>query len=384
MYLEKIQYSQFNDEARKWQLTEVEFGKINLLVGKNSSGKSKTIAIINSLSIILSENVKLPFIEGFYEVTFNSNRTKYKYELEYKNHQVIKERLTEGDKLLIHRDPDGGGYIINKSELSLEFKIPPDELKINRRDEIQFPYLEDINFWAKHVRKFEFNSLMGKNALGLIDKVNKTEIDYNLKATEKLIDAFNKGKKIHGEVFLKRIIEDFNSIGFDITGIDMGAPLSMTIQLDNPSIEIVGLRIQEKDLPCMTDQNDMSTGMYRALAIIIHFNFYELEKIPGCILIDDIGEGLDFERATNLIQLLIRKAEANNQNIQLIMSTNDRFVMNYVDLKYWQIIDRVGSTVKYYNMKNSLKTFEDFKFTGLNNFDFFASGFFKNGFEKEK
>ena len=62
------------------------------------------------------------------------------------------------------------------------------------------------------------------------------------------------------------------------------------------------------------------------------------------------------------------------------MSTNDRFVMNYVDLKYWQIIDRVGNTVKYYNIKNSLKTFEDFKFTGLNNFDFFASGFFKNGF----
>lgn len=379
MFLEKIRYNQFIDEPRKWELTEVDLGRINLLVGKNSSGKSKTIAIINSLSVILSEYVKLPFIEGDYNVTFDLSGVKYTYELEYKNLQIIKERLTRNGELLIHRDPDGGGYIITSHGQKLEFKIPLDELKINRRDEIQYPYLEDLNFWARHVRRFEFSSPMGKNALGFRDKINKTEIDFNLKATEKLIDAFNRGKRNHGDTFLNRIIEDFNSIGFNITNLDLGAPLSVTFHVDNPSVEIVGLRIQEKDLPCMTDQNDMSTGMYRALSTIIHFNFYELERIPGCILIDDIGEGLDFERATKLIQLLIKKTEGNN-NIQLIMSTNDRFVMNYVDLKYWQIIDRVGNTVKYYNIRNSLKTFEDFKFTGLNNFDFFASGFFKNGF----
>lgn len=379
MFLEKICYKQFIDEPRKWELTEVEFGRINLLVGKNSSGKSKTIAIINSLSVILSEFVKLPFIDGDYNVTFDLNGVKYTYELEYKNVQVVKERLTRNGELLIHRDPDGGGYIITANNVELEFKIPLDELKINRRDEIQYPYLEDFNFWARHVRRFEFSSPMGKNALDFRDKINKTEIDFNLKATERLIDAFNRGKRNHSDTFLSKIIEDFNSIGFNITNLDLGAPLSLAVHVNNPNVEIVGLRIQEQDLPCMTDQNDMSTGMYRALSTIIHFNFYELERIPGCILIDDIGEGLDFERATKLIQLLIRKAE-ENRNIQLIMSTNDRFVMNYVDLKYWQIIDRVGNTVKYYNIKNSLKTFEDFKFTGLNNFDFFASGFFRNGF----
>ena len=65
------------------------------------------------------------------------------------------------------------------------------------------------------------------------------------------------------------------------------------------------------------------------------------------------------------------------------MSTNDRFVMNSVDLKYWQVIDRVGSNVSYYNIKNSSQIFEDFKFTGLNNFDFFATDFFKTGFKTE-
>jgi AAA15 family ATPase/GTPase len=126
----------------------------------------------------------------------------------------------------------------------------------------------------------------------------------------------------------------------------------------------------------------MSNGMFRALSILINFNYYELEKIPGVILIDDIGEGLDFERSTKLIELLISKAEMN-ENIQIVMSTNDTFVMDNVELKYWQIIDRVGGEVKYYNHSNSQERFEDYKFTGLNHFDFFATGFFKNGFSKD-
>jgi hypothetical protein len=52
-------------------------------------------------------------------------------------------------------------------------------------------------------------------------------------------------------------------------------------------------------------------------------------KTPATILIDDIGEGLDFDRSSRLIKLLIEIAE-KNENIRLIMSTNDRFVMNAV------------------------------------------------------
>jgi phosphosulfolactate phosphohydrolase-like enzyme len=98
-------------------------------------------------------------------------------------------------------------------------------------------------------------------------------------------------------------------------------------------------------------------------------------------LIDDIGEGLDFERASNLIKLLIKKAE--DSSIQLIMSTNDKFIMNNTDLKYLQIISRAGEKVRFHNQKNSPQIFEDFKFTGLNNFDFFTSDFFKKGFKIE-
>ena len=167
----------------------------------------------------------------------------------------------------------------------------------------------------------------------------------------------------------------------NIEDIDLGSTASLNFQIiENPNAEITAIKVKEKDLACWTDQFDMSNGMFRALSTIIHFNYYELENIPGVVLIDDIGEGLDYERSTKLIELLISKVESN-QNMQLIMSTNDSFVMNSVDLKYWQIIDREGCQIKYYNQTNSPKTFSDYKDAGLNHFDFFASGFFKNGFK---
>jgi len=55
-------------------------------------------------------------------------------------------------------------------------------------------------------------------------------------------------------------------------------------------------------------------------------------------LIDDIGEGLDYERSKKLIDLIIQKAK--KYAVQLIMTTNDRFVINKTPLEYWLVIKR--------------------------------------------
>ena len=57
------------------------------------------------------------------------------------------------------------------------------------------------------------------------------------------------------------------------------------------------------------------------------------------------------------------------------MSTNDRFAMNNVPIEEWLIIRRVGNKVIFDNYQNSKKIFDDFKYTGLSNFDFFATSF---------
>jgi hypothetical protein len=64
------------------------------------------------------------------------------------------------------------------------------------------------------------------------------------------------------------------------------------------------------------------------------------------------------------------------------MTTNDRFVMNNVPLKYWSVIRRTSGKAIFYNYKNSKETFDDFSLTRLNNFEFFSTDFFEKGFEE--
>ena len=125
----------------------------------------------------------------------------------------------------------------------------------------------------------------------------------------------------------------------------------------------------------------MPQGMFRAFSVLVQVNYYILSGNKAFVIIDDIGEGLDFSRAKQLVQLLI--AKAGEARIQLIMSTNDSFIMNAVDIKHWAVIMREGHKISLYNYANSKEIFEEFKFTGLNNFDFYASEFFRSGFSDE-
>lgn len=384
MQIKSIKYKQFEDSERFWNLNEINFEGINLLVGKNAAGKSKTLNIINGLAGILGENKSLNFNEGNYDVIFEKEGKLYEYILKFHDRKIISEKLILDKEVLIERSENGLGEIKSSHGSIHTFDIPSNELKANRRDKTNYPFLEDLYFWANHTRIFRFSSPAGKHSLALKDP-SKKPTEFDIKNTDGgVIPTFNSGIKLHGDIFKQKIINDFNLIGFDIVDIELGSLASVNFEIiENPNAEISAIRVKERDLKCWTDQMEMSNGMFRALSIIIHFVYYELENIPGLVIIDDIGEGLDFERSTKLIELLISKAESNN-NMQLLMSTNDSFVMNSVDLKYWQIIDRNGCEVNYYNHINSPVTFEDYKLTGLNHFDFFASGFFKNGFSDEE
>ena len=96
-------------------------------------------------------------------------------------------------------------------------------------------------------------------------------------------------------------------------------------------------------------------------------------QMPSTLLIDDLCEGLDYERSTKLGKLVFEYCEKNN--IQLIASSNDSFLMDVVDLKYWNILQRDETKVVAINKTNNPELFENFKFTGLSNFDLFSSDF---------
>jgi energy-coupling factor transporter ATP-binding protein EcfA2 len=382
MLLKKLRYFELRGTSQFWEFDEFELQSINLIVGKNASGKTRTLNAIEGFANMLHNSSKITFGNGYYHAIFESEGKIVEMEYHVQNEIIEKEELKEDGVVFITRNADGTGKIWNsKIEKSIDFKIPVNELMSNRRDELQFPYLEKISKWASLVRRFNFTFERIKT-LALVDSNSVEKKEFNLKETDKAISVFSRGLKMYGEKFVAKVIDDFNSIGYSISEISLGDLVSVKIESPIAGAKILGLRVQETDRDGLTDQHTMSAGMFRALSVVIHFVYYEFQKLDGCILIDDIGEGLDYDRATNLIKLLIRKAETSS--VQLILSSNDKFVMNNTDLKYWQVIHREGGSVHFYNEKNSKQLFEDFKFTGLSNFDFFSMDFFKSEFKIEQ
>lgn len=119
--------------------------------------------------------------------------------------------------------------------------------------------------------------------------------------------------------------------------------------------------------------SDLSQGMARCITLIVYVEFLIRKKTPAAIVIDDFGEGLDYLRATALGKMLFKRCL--EYNIQLIATSNDSFLMNVVDIDYWNVLIRDGKTVKAINIENHPDIFEDFRFEGTSNFNFFASSY---------
>ncbi len=372
MKLKSIDYIQHEGELKEWGVQDLTLGHVNLLVGKNATGKTRTLSIINALADLLCGETKLKFLSGNYRVTFDDSGETLEYVLEYRDRKVVREELTVAGKRLLERGEGGKGKILaQKEEKHIEFQTPENELAaVSRRDSIQHPFFEPLNEWGRSLYHYVFGKEMGQLVFGVLTKAGN--IEFNPRATTAVVAAFRKGEKTLGDPFKESIKADMEAIGYPLDDLGITTPASVQVAGPLPG-EVVCLYAKEMDLKCVTEQPEMSQGMFRALSVIVSLNYSKMASSPSCILIDDIGEGLDFERSCALIELLMRKAEESS--VQLIMATNDRFVMNKVPLETWSVLQREGGECRVRNYANSKAVFDEFKFTGMSNFDFFAVDF---------
>ncbi len=394
MKLEAIKYSRFADEPDEWRMEgkpiENEygqwctFGDINLMVGKNATGKTKTLEVVRDLADLLAgddELSEMRYPTGDYQVQFsNSQHSTILYTLQFRETNVFSESLLIDGKVLLKRGENGIGELYHKAmEQEVKFQVPNDQIVafLRRGDNVQHPFLDDLYQWGKSLNYYQFGGYLGKNQLARI--INPKE-DFNLKNSSMAIPAFEKGKAEFGERFLDMIKEDMKTIDYEIEEVGTGPLKAMVRRITAFGKEMpMGLSVKEHDLNGRTDQAELSQGMFRALSLIIQLNYSLLAKATSGILIDDIGEGLDYERSKRLIDLLIRKAEESS--VQIFMTTKDRFVMNKIPLAYWSVITREKQRSLFYNYRNAKDVFDEFQYTGLNNFDFFASEFYRSGFQ---
>ena len=81
--------------------------------------------------------------------------------------------------------------------------------------------------------------------------------------------------------------------------------------------------------------------------------------------------GLDYSKSTGVGRLLFDICREHG--MQLMATSNEEFMMNIVDIGEWNILVRKDQTVKSLNAANHPELFDEFRFSGLDNFDLFTS-----------
>ena len=168
----------------------------------------------------------------------------------------------------------------------------------------------------------------------------------------------------------KETLKDLAKVGYKTRELNVVSTL-----LEGAPAPVSLIQEKEEGVPFYIPQTAFSEGMWRTIAIVIVMNYLMVAGAGTTIAVDDVGGGLDFERSTRLTRILFDKAKKSD--IQLIAASNDRFLMNAVNLKYWNVLERQGTIVRSFNYKNSKPIFNRFMRLGLNNFDFFASELYK-------
>lgn len=369
MKILRFDYEEYPDSDRCWSVTGLELGAINLLVGRNATGKSRTLAALNSFAVMLRGG---SIMMGQWKILAEDQGQQIRIELAVESRRVLREELRIGDDVRLTRNELGVGKIYYQSlEKSLDFEVAPHTLAMaSKRDKMQHSYLESLNRWAEGERLFCFGDTMGREVL--IVEIEGQNAQPSPFETAKLpVLARQAFRSEHRDAVVERVKEDMLAVGYAIDGLEWGP-----VQDYRGLGESRAILVHERGLPSAIPHMSLSQGMFRALAIFMHLHYILLDGSPTCILIDDIGEGLDYSRATALIRRLIERVrERDGADIQLVMTTNDQFVMNAVDLKYWSVIVREGSECRVLNERNSKKIFDDFRFIGLNNFDFLEMEF---------
>lgn len=386
MKLHSIAYTEFENEVYEWQLDEFELANINLIVGKNATGKSRVLRIINGFAGLISGSIQPNAISSgkytavFTESNFNeTNKTPdIKYSITIFEQKITAEELFFGGEMKLNRQAGGRSKLFfHLNSTLIDVQIPEIHLASSaRRDPIQHPYFEPLHSWASKIKYFQFAKIE-ENRLTAFEGKIPTSIADSITFDKNLHIIAKLGKEKFGHSFESSVITDMRKIGYDITEFGLtqqsGLALPLGLQVRSTSTPQT-LYVKEKDIEKKIFQQEMSDGMIRALGTLIYLAFCRLRKNRDSLLIDDIGEGLDFDRANKLISILITEAEKGF--IQLVLTTNDRFIMNNVPLKYWSVLQRDKGKVSVFNHHNSEAAFSDFEQYGFNNFDFFSKGYF--------
>jgi AAA domain, putative AbiEii toxin, Type IV TA system len=352
MRIEKLYY---RNHVTDWELSTMEFGDVNLLVGVSGVGKTRILEAIRSLKeIVFGIDWDKQFLNGVeWDITFYTapewkyrwigksniiNKNKYLID---KLGQKIYSSIGNLPRLEVEEIYLNGDCIAHRKDGIIEFeskvmpKLSPSESLINifQAEDKIIPIINGLRLvvvsqtqnpeiWTDSSILYKINNL----SLSDIEKTNHTLVDQLGLLWIKDRDMFDRIKSNFIEIFPQ--VEDLEIL----TQLPMPKAES-----PSTSYPIFVLQLRELGVDRWISQWDLSMGMLKTLA---HITEIYLLAEGSILLIDEFENSLGVNCIDVVTELL-----NDRKDIQFIITSHHPYIINKIPMQYWKIITRKGSVV---------------------------------------
>lgn len=339
-----IYLKSFTYKTMGWTLTKVDFNRQSLVVGQNATGKTKLLESISTIiNTILMKDINWKGMSYFTAQLEFDGDMSLQYDINFSAGKIVEEKLVNviTNQILVSRnnqtclfyDEDGINLPENSTALTAKLDI------------VKYREAASIMQWAQTTRSITFSLLH-------IDKFNQMRLG-NI-SMEDMYEALDDDER-------KLICRYMNDLHYHLNNIQ-------EINLDENIKYIV---VEEEGVDIFPNFY-LSNGMYRVLYILFYMLYISKQNVK-CIMVDDLGEGLDYDRSTNLGKIVFQFCAEHA--IQLIATSNDNFLMNVVPLNNWIVLKRKTTIVEAISITSHKTLFDKFMKTGLRNFDIISTDF---------
>ncbi len=334
----KIHSLYYKNLLQGWELEEVHFSDLNVLVGISGAGKTQIVNAIQNLAEIANGKI-LGEIE--WKISFSIGKNEYIWDGKYvatnfdryfsnKDIEIIIEKLIFNKKEIANQSKG----IINYNGTNLP-KIGNGEslLKLLSEPEIEAARKGFQTIIHKDYRNYSEDSMLYESFKKLVPKYETLSVIQNSSlpliakwgiVTRKFPEIYEQIKQDYVEIFPQ--VEDIGA-GYLSSGLsDKEQMLEVWLMLSNPKLTIY--------------QPQISSGMFRTLMAIVELYLCHEESL---FLLDEFENSLGFNCLDKMFELIENKAYSGEN--QFILTTHNPYIIRNTDLAAIKIVTRKGNKI---------------------------------------
>jgi predicted ATPase len=349
----KIKSFTFANNTQNWQINEIRFDDLNLLVGRSGVGKTTILkALILIFNVARGKVLPLENLEWSidfshlgqdfrWEIRTNSIQDSFSSEqmrVEISEEKLIKFEDNEAIEIL-HRNKTQSK--LNGEDLR-KFKKTESAISLLAEEESIAPVTEAFKRFIVKVIPQDLIASIGfdlanKVVLAYSEIENSDDFILLKEFKEETVDA----PTVVTAYYLEKIFpKAFDEVKDVYTGIFPNVEdVRVNAELNSDNRYTLLIEILERGSANWISQVQISSGMYRVLTCLI-----DILAAPdgSVIVIDEFENSLGINCMPQLTDFILDKSP----NLQFILTSHHPYIINNIPWETWQLVSRTNGTIK--------------------------------------